>query len=486
MPEDGLATLVIQVRKYIEFARRVMRYWILVVLIFVVGIGASLAVALTSTRIYQSRAMVAYTPSIDRTSLGWEGGGGLPENFLREQVGQVLASNTLLLKTARKLDLYPKEREVSAPEVILEYMRDAIKFNTVGNDSFYISYDYKDKALAQKACAALVDSFIQQNIDEKLRSATATQNFMEGEAAKVKAQLKKNETDLAAFVSKHPEFQIDPATGMPRGAAALQLQAGGANLDQARRLLGVRSTPELREALAQKGRLQAELLSTNPRAAQRLTRATDDLAAARRTLGALQRKYTEKHPDVKRAAAYVRQMQLAVLTAKKAQDITNGDVSSIRKRLAEVDRLIARLSRPKSAKKKSVPKKVVVKPKKLQDPMAKAAQLEQRWYELDGERTVARARNEQIQTQLQRSKLATGIERKQAEKEYSIVDKASFPGKPIRPSRKKIMMAGSALALMIGLGLATLLVIFDPRIYNEDDLRKATNLPVLAQIPRDN
>ena len=35
-------------------------------------------------------------------------------------------------------------------------------------------------------------------------------------------------------------------------------------------------------------------------------------------------------------------------------------------------------------------------------------------------------------------------------------------------------------------GLATLLVIFDPKIYNEDDLRKATNLPVLAQIPRDN
>jgi len=480
MPEDGLAALVSQVRKYVEFARRVMRRWILILIISVVGIGSAVMVALTSTRIYQSRAMVAYKPSIDRASLGWEGGGGLPENYLREMVGQTLASNTLLLKIAKQLDLYPKERDVVAPEVILEYLRDSILFNTVGNDSFYISFDYKDKALAQKTCAALVDAFIQGNIQQKLRAATATQAFMEGEAAKVKAMLKKIEAELAGFVAKHPEFQIDPATGMPRGTAALDRQGGpGA---QARRLLGVRSTPQLREALAAKGRLQAELLSSNPQGAQRLARANEDLAAARRTLAALKRKYTEKHPDVKRATTYMRQMQMQVVAAKKAQDVQKGKAGSIRKRLAEADARISRLSRPKT--KKGAPKKKV-KPAKPLDPLAQAAALEQRWYDLDGERTVARARNEQIQIQLQRSKLSTGIERKQAEKEYTIIDKASYPGKPIRPSRKKIVLAGSALALMIGFGLATLLVIFDQRIYNEDDLRKATNLPVLVNIPKD-
>ena len=483
MPEDGLATLVNQVRKYVEFGRRVVRHWILIGVIAVVGVGSSLAVALTSTRIYQSRAMVAYKPSIDRASLGWEGGGGLPDNFLRQQVGQVMASNTLLLTIARKLDLYPEEREVSAPEVILEFLRQAMTYNTVGNDSFWFAFEYKDKALAQKACAAFVEAFIEQNIREKLRAAAATQAFMEGEAAKVKVQLKKVEGELATFVSKHPEFQLDPTTGLPRGTAALQRPGGAKNV---LRLLGVRSTPELREALAEKGRLQADLLGTNPQGAARLTRANEDLAAARRTLGALQRKYTDKHPDVKRAAAYMQQMQLQVLAAKKAQDVQKGNSGSLRRRLAEVDRKIAKLSRPRSSKKEDEKKpKVVAKPREV-DPTAQAALLEQRWYDLDGERTVARARNEQIQIQLQRSKLATGIERKQAEKEYSIIDKASFPGKPIRPSRKKIVLAGSALAMMVGLGLATLLVIFDPKIYNEDDLRKATNLPVLAQIPRDN
>ena len=480
MPEDGLAALVSQVRKYVEFARRVMRRWVLILAISVVGVGAAVGVAVTSTRIYQSRAMVAYKPSIDRSSLGWEGGGShLPENFLRAQVGQVLASNTLLLKIASDLDLYPEERNVVAPEVILEYMRKAILFNTVGNDSFYISFDYKDKGLAQKACAAMVDAFIQGNIQEKLRAAKATQAFMEGEAAKVRTQLKKIEGELAEFVAKHPEFQIDPATGMPRGTAALGRQGGRDSLS--RRLLGVRSTPELREALHAKGRLQAELLGSNPRGLQRLTQANEDLAAARRTLAALKRKYTDKHPDVKRAVTYMRQMQGAVISAKKAQDVQKGNASSIRKRLAEVDAKIARLSRPRS-KKGAVVKK---KPDEPLDPTARAAALEQRWYDLDGERTVARARNEQIQIQLQRSKLATGIERKQAEKEYTIIDKASYPGKPIRPSRKKIVLAGSALSLMLGLGLATLLVIFDPRIYNEDDLRKATNLPVLVQLPKD-
>ncbi len=482
MAEDALANLVSQVRKYIEFARRVMRRWLLMGIICVLGVSASLAVALTSTRIYQSRAMVAYKPSIDRASLGWEGGGGLPENFLRQQVGQFTASNTMLLTMARTLDLYPKERDVSAPEVILEYLRDAITYNTVGNDSFWIAFEYKDKALAQKACAYLVDEFISKHIKEKLGAATATQAFMENEAAKVKTQLKKIESDLASFVAEHPEFQIDPATGMPRGTAALQKPGGRSPSRLARRLL-TRSSPELRDALAAKGRLQAELVGLNPRGSQQVARAQENMAAARTTLAALKRKYTDKHPDVKRAQEYFRQMSGQLTVAKQAQNVAAGKVTSTRKRLAGIDRKIARLSTPRRVG----PKKE--KPAKPVDPIKaginEAARLEQRWYELDGERQVARAKHEQIQAQLQRSELSTGIERKQAEKEYAIIDKASFPGKPIRPSRKKIVLAGSALALMLGVGLASLLVIFDPRIYNEDDLRKATNLPVLAQIPKE-
>lgn len=493
MAEDGLASLVNQVRKYIEFGRRVLKHWLLIGVISLIGVGASLAVALTSTRIYQSRAMVAYKPSIDRASIGWEGGGGLPENFLRDQVGQFTASNTMLLTMARTLDLYPKEREVAAPEVILDYIRQSISFNSVGNDSFWIAYEYKDKALAQKACAYLVNQFIDQNIKEKLQAASATQAFMEEEAAKVKTQLKKIEADLAAFVAEHPEFQIDPATGMPRGTAALRRGPGGRKAPSrlARRLLA-HSTPELRETLSAKGRLQAELVGINPRGRQRLSRAQEDVAAARRTLAALKRKYTERHPDVLRAMKYLKQMNMQLAAARKAQTVAGGRATSIRKRLADMDRKISQLSRPKSKKspKKKVKKKVKKTPPAepvdlIRQGINAAAKLEQRWYELDGERQVARAKNEQIQAQLQRSELSTGIERKQAEKEYAVIDKASFPGKPVRPSRKKIVLAGSALGLMLGLGLAGLLVIFDPRIYNEDDLRKATNLPVLAQIPKE-
>ncbi len=228
-------------------------------------------------------------------------------------------------------------------------------------------------------------------------------------------------------------------------------------------------------------------MGLNPRGNQSLARAESDVASARRTLAALKRKYTERHPDVKRAMQYVKQVQMQVVAAKDAQSLKKGNMGSIRKRLAELDSKISRLSHPRSKSGKKAPSP---KPSASLDPVkariAEAAKLEQRWYDLDGERQVARSKNEQIQTQLQRSKLATGIERKQAEKEYAIIDEASFPGKPIRPSRKKIVMAGSALALMLGLGLASLLVIFDPRIYNADDLRKATNLPVLAQISREN
>lgn len=481
MAEDGLTTLVNQVKKYSEFARRILRRWWIVMIFFVLGAGGSVAFALTSTRIYQSRAFVEWKRVVDSRFYG-DPTEGHVVNRLKHQLGRFMASNTLLLKIASDLDLYPKERRVAAPEVILEYLRNAIKYNVVGTNSFWISFDYKDKKLAQKACARLVHEFIQQNVRDKLRVATDTQALMEKEATKVQKQRSDIAARLSQFKSEHPELQFDPASGRvrivplktPRGPTAARIKYLAAQ------------SPELQAALAKKGKLQAQLVQLNPAGSAQQGQARTELATARRYLLTLRQKYTDKHPDVQAAQRRVHQAQQRLFAVSKIQRTSSSRGLEIKRQIAELDAKIVRLSRPRR-----VPVVRPVRPRpapKTKKPsrqlLSAAARLEKRWYELTSEETVARSKLEQIQVQLQRSRLTAKVKRRQAEKEFTIVDRASRPGKPIRPSRKKIVMAGTALGLMVGLGLAALLVLFDPRIYNEDDLRKACNLEVLAQIPK--
>ena len=481
MAEDGLTTLVNQIRKYVEFGRRIMRRWWIIVIFFVLGAGSSVGVALKATRIYQSRALVEVKQIVDSASLGWESSGHR-ENWLKHQVGQLTASNTMLLKIANQLDLYPKERGVTAPEVILEYLRGSIQYNVVGTTSFWISFDYKDPLKAQQACGRLVQEFIQQNVQDKLRAARATQSFMEQEAAKVKKQLSQISSKLSQFKSEHPELQVDPMTGRPQIVPLAGARIKGSAAARIR-FLAIRS-PELKDALAAKGRLQARMIQLNPRTNTALLQAQNELTRAKRYLTSLKQKYTEKHPDVQSAMRRVQQVQSRVLVSSQSHQASSTRSLSIRQQIQGLDAKIARLSRVRRvAKPVRTPGLKAPAPVKTKT-LSNAANLEKKWYELTGEETVIRAKNEQIQVQLQRSRMAAGVKRQQAEKEFTIVDPASKPGKPIRPSRKKIVIAGTALGLMMGLGLAALLVLFDPRIYNEDDLKKACNLEVLAQIPK--
>jgi polysaccharide biosynthesis transport protein len=477
MAEEGLGSLVNQVRKYVEFARRMLRRWWIVAICSVIGIGISVGMAMTMTRIYESRTLIAWKEGA-RIFTSSDEGGAPQENWLQQRVQQMVSSHTRLLKIANEYDLYPGERGVVPPEIILEYLRKAVKFDTVGSDTFWISFEYKDPRKAQAVAARLAKEFIDQAVGEKLGTALVTQSFMEGEVAKAKVQMDSLENELATFVSEHPEFQTDPVTGLPRGLPRATPGVVGPSYVNVR-------NPELRKALARKGQLQAQLqLAQNPQGDARVNQAKADLLAAQRALATKRRQYTDQHPDVQRAHAYVRQLQAQLQSALDAGKAAAVPPARILSELDELERTIARLSKPVAAVRKQEPQ-----PKAASQPsethLSARAQLEKRWYQLMRDREVNKAKYDQLQERLTKAKMTASLEKKKAETQFTIVDPASFPHKPLRPSRSKMVMAGTALSVLLGLAIAALLVLLDPRIYNEDDLRKACELPVLAQIPKE-
>ena len=69
---------------------------------------------------------MSWKQPFQREGMGMQANSHLPENFLYHQISQLTASDTLMLKLANSHDLFPAMRGQVAPEVILEFMRDAI------------------------------------------------------------------------------------------------------------------------------------------------------------------------------------------------------------------------------------------------------------------------------------------------------------------------------------------------------------------------
>jgi uncharacterized protein involved in exopolysaccharide biosynthesis len=472
MSQDAIETLATQVRKYMEFARRVLRRWWLVALLVVFAAATSVAVALSLTRFYESQAMISYKETVDGSSVLSRDEQQREENWLQVKLKETFSSQTLQRKIINEFKLFPELRG-SPAEVVLEEFSRKIKFETIGLDSFKISFEYKDPRIAQRVTQRLAEEFIQKNVAEKLAAANATLTFMQREVGKAKGEMDQIEQRLARFVSDHPEYQIDPVTGMIRVVTSDAPQQRSPALSV--------SSPELRALLAKKGQLEARLrMILNPAGDPRANQAKQNLERARQRFMLLRQKYTLRHPDVQvaqRALAQAQRMYQLAMEGKRAGD---SNLNQIRNEIADVDQRISRESRRLSAR-RARPAPAAVPERQLSG----KAKLEKYYYELTRDRTVTKAKYEQLQEGLLRSKVTAHLERKRAESQFTIVDRANLPQKPSRPSRTKLVLAGTSLGILLGLGLAVLLVIFDPRIYNEDDLKRVSDLPVLAQIPKE-
>jgi uncharacterized protein involved in exopolysaccharide biosynthesis len=81
------------------------------------------------------------------------------------------------------------------------------------------------------------------------------------------------------------------------------------------------------------------------------------------------------------------------------------------------------------------------------------------------------------------AKLAANLERRNVGAQFKVLDQARVPERPFSPNRLQIDLGGAAAGLIIGLLIVGLLEYFDTSFKCEDDVVRALDLRVLAQIP---
>ena len=397
---------------------------------------------------------------------------------------QVL-SRTRMLGLISRFHLYPGY--AFSPDDQVEKMRDDVKMDLIQGESnisgkaellaFRISYKAPNAQAAQKVTIALTSFFVDENVRASQEQSEATTLFLDSQARSVGQQMAEQTAKLRAFKAEHdgtlPE-QLDSNIHILNGIQQ-QLQAAEAQRERA-----LQQQTYLNSMQNQYQNMSDSAIVPNSIDKQ--------LENAETNLAALEARYTDDYPDVKRLKETIAALEKLKkdMASKAREDVASDNASTaqiqagmpilqlktqIKVNRGELDQANQQLQRLQQAA-QVYQARLNATPgvqAEMEDLMRDHENMEKSYSDLLGKK--------------QQSALATSLEMRQEGAQFRIIDPPSLPDKPQFPDRFKFSLAaigaGLALAILFGFGAEFL----DDRIRGEQALSAATSLPVLAEIP---
>lgn len=470
-----------------------MRYWWLVGLFAVAGGALSLIFATKRPKSYQSWSTIFYQERIQSSLLSPN-----REEMVQRNIGdkyrELLLARPQLIQIIEdpKLNPLPDEGDI---DVAIEELRQAIKLQGRGGNAFRIIFTDVDPDRAKAVTEKLTKMLQEKDEELRNRQARETVEFATKQKENAEIELKKRRSELAQFLSEHPEFAADPNSAQSEGAgirarttqAQAQAQAGKPLTAEQQKILDYErqrqrimtrlnapaDAPPVRIAVPPSPERVAALAALNE--------AERELVASRREVEGAGAKYGPKHPTVLNAQKRLELAQESHRRAKAAvppeEEIsiapaTPQDRNKLQRQLDDLEKQITKLRNAKPGA-----------PEPAADDTSNwIVKLETDHSEL---RRAVAEQNERVSSLAQgvfRAELDARQKLAEAGGRLSLIDPAFRPVKPAGPGKKIFLMAGMVLFLGMGLAIAVLLAVIDDRLYRRSDLDQL-GVAVLGVIP---
>ncbi len=397
---------------------------------------------------------------------------------------QVL-SRTRLLGLINRFHLYPTY--AYSPDDQVEKMRDDVKMDLIQGESgisgkaellaFKISYKAPRAEAAQKVTIALTSFFVDENVRASQEQSEATTLFLDSQARAVGQQLADMDAKLRAYKAEHD------------GTLPEQLDSNLKILSGIQQQLQVASTQRER-AVQQETYLNAMQSQYESMSDSALVPSNIDkqLESAQTNLAALQTRYTDDYPDVKKLKDTIAALEkLKKQMAAQARENVASDNATPQQLQAGMP--ILQLKTQMKLNKSEIDQANQQMQRLQQEAQVYQARLnatpavEAEMASMSRDEDTLKKEYGDLLSKRQESALATSLEMRQEGAQFRIIDPPSLPDKPQFPDRFKFSLAaigaGIALAILFGFGSEFL----DDRIRGEQALSEATTLPVLAEIP---
>jgi polysaccharide chain length determinant protein (PEP-CTERM system associated) len=387
---------------------------------------------------------------------------------------RTLLSRPNLEKLISKTDL---ELRIAGPADLERLTADLarkIKVTLATRNLFTISYRDPDPKLAYNVVQTVLAIFIESKAGTNRTDMANARQFLEQQIASYEQQLRRTEARRADFRVRYMDLLPNDVYGgqskLEQSRAALaQLQ--GQLTDESKRLAllqqALTTTPPVLTSDSPEGAAVLGSGGSNGR-----------LAQAELDLDRLRQKYTENHPDVQSAKAYVETLRKhggggSVGGGTRRSSVPNplyaqlkGQIFESQSKVDSLERQVADETRQRD---------------RMEEIARSAPGLQAEFTDLERGYDVLRKNYEQLLARRESMRLAAAADTEAAKVKTQVVDPPTVPQIAISPNRPLLLAAVLVFGLAGGLGLPILLHQFDTSPRNLEQLR-SFELPVLGSI----
>ncbi len=459
------------------------RRWIALLVAWAVAIPGWLVVA-SMPSIYQSTSRIYVdTSSVLQPLLR---GIAIPSNLQGqvELMKQTLLSRPNLEEVARQTDYALTVTTDAEMEPLLASLQSRTTVVSGKQDIFTIAFADTNPQRARDVVQALLTIFVESNLGQTRKDLDTAEQFIDKQISEYEQRLEDAESKLARFKQEHIEVALGGDGGYLSRANAADNQAK--QLEQSLEV-AIAQRDLLRRQLKEiPATIPAPLLNGGP---------PDDtqarIAELEAKLRELKSQYKDKHPDVVRA-----QRELDALLAKQEEmqkvALSNTDVATeggdggeaygepnpiydqVRLRLIEMETQIEDLRQRSTAARAEAAQ--------LAGKAGEVPQIEAEFQKLNRDYNIVKARHDELLARRESARMSRSRDDIGQEVQYRMIDPPMVPNEPIGPNRKLFLNIVAAGSIVVGLGLALMLVIMDTSFSTLSQLRRYSNTLVLGAI----
>lgn len=394
-----------------------------------------------------------------------------------QTITQRIMSTPRLLSVINRFNLYADKRDRMTTEEIIDNMRNEdIKFDTVTADvidhrtgrptaatiAFTISYEGKNPVVVQQVANVLTSLYLEENIKVKAQQTSSTTKFLEDEMKSVQKNLAELEKNIAIYKEKNnvalPElFQFNLIT----------LDRIDKDLNQL--------NDQLRTLREKESATQAQLANI-PSDAQLGDQAR--LRELRAMLVNLKTRVSDEYPDVIKTKAEIAELEKRQNTVSDSSAVRQLDTPAY---ITLSSQLASIQSEIESAKRQIDDLKI--KRNNFNQRIEASPRVEEGYNNLLAERNNTQAKYDDLMKKFMEAKVASGLEKDQLGERFTLISPAGLPEKPVKPNIPVILLIGLIFGIGAGVGIASIQEFSDQSVRRSDDLTKAFQIPVLAEIP---
>lgn len=484
-------------RQLLSITRSLWRFrWPGLVMAWVVAVIGSIVV-LRMPDIYEGSARIFVdTDSILKPLMS----GLTVQPNVEQQLGMLsrtLISRPNLEKLVRLADLDLKSGSKAELDAVVDRLqKDIVIRPATGVNLYALSYRDTDPERAKRVVQSLVSIFVESGLGANRKGADSAKAFLDEQIKVFEAKLEDAETKLKDFRIRNLDRQgadgRDSATRVAEAtaqleSARLQLREAERARDAARRQLAEARGQAPSSALP-------DLLRSAPASASSIQVSTPEIDARidaqQRALDGLLQRYTEQHPDVistqrliadlkvqkQREVEELRKRAIAAAANAPAQPAGGEQLAA-----QEMQRMLA-TAEVQVAAMQARAEEFAERLSKLRDQMRTAPQLEAEAAQLNRDYEVTRRNYEDLVSRRQAALLTGEMEGASGVAEFRLIDPPRAGSEPVAPNRAMLFPLVLVAAVGAGLALAFVLAQLRPTLGDGDEVRAATQLPLLGVV----